>query len=168
MMHGATCVCWLFWPRTGNVAVKVWGPREQKMLKGHLPRVIYHRAYQYTKKNDRLALVCPAALATRAPGETTSRVRMRRAHNLLACKLTTCHSTSERTEKNFEGFKDLCLNAREGCEDLYLMPRPEAGLDCRIRAIFARQHLALSVVSPLERHPVEYQGFVLPRIQGVD
>ena len=24
-------------------------PREQKMLKGHLPRVIYHRVYQYTK-----------------------------------------------------------------------------------------------------------------------
>jgi len=24
-------------------------PREQKMLKGHLPRVIYHQAYQYTK-----------------------------------------------------------------------------------------------------------------------
>ena len=25
-------------------------PREQKMLKGHLPRVIYHQVYQYTKK----------------------------------------------------------------------------------------------------------------------
>jgi len=24
-------------------------PREQKMLKGHLPRVIYHEVYQYTK-----------------------------------------------------------------------------------------------------------------------
>ena len=26
-------------------------PREQKMLKGHLPRVIYHQVYYYTKKN---------------------------------------------------------------------------------------------------------------------
>jgi len=26
-------------------------PREQKMLKGHLPRVIYHQVYQYTKMN---------------------------------------------------------------------------------------------------------------------
>ena len=26
-------------------------PREQKLLKGHLSRVIYHREYQYTKKN---------------------------------------------------------------------------------------------------------------------
>jgi len=25
-------------------------PREQKMLKGHLPRVIYHQVYLYTKK----------------------------------------------------------------------------------------------------------------------
>jgi len=25
-------------------------PREQKMLKGHLPRVIYHQVYQFTKK----------------------------------------------------------------------------------------------------------------------
>ena len=24
-------------------------PREQKMLKGHLPRVIYHQMYEYTK-----------------------------------------------------------------------------------------------------------------------
>jgi len=24
-------------------------PREQKMLKGHLPRVIYHQVYYYTK-----------------------------------------------------------------------------------------------------------------------
>jgi len=24
-------------------------PREQKMLKGHLPRVIYHQVYKYTK-----------------------------------------------------------------------------------------------------------------------
>ena len=24
-------------------------PREQKMLKGYLPRVIYHQVYQYTK-----------------------------------------------------------------------------------------------------------------------
>ena len=24
-------------------------PRVQKMLKGHLPRVMYHQAYQYTK-----------------------------------------------------------------------------------------------------------------------
>ena len=26
-------------------------PREQKMLKGHLPRVIYHQVYQHTKIN---------------------------------------------------------------------------------------------------------------------
>ena len=26
-------------------------PREQKMLKGHLPRVIYHQVYYYTKIN---------------------------------------------------------------------------------------------------------------------
>ena len=26
-------------------------PREQKMLKGHLPRVIYHQVYEYTKIN---------------------------------------------------------------------------------------------------------------------
>ena len=26
-----------------------WVPREQKMLKGHLPRVIHHQVYQYTK-----------------------------------------------------------------------------------------------------------------------
>ena len=25
-------------------------PREQKMLKGHLPRVIYHQVYWYTQK----------------------------------------------------------------------------------------------------------------------
>ena len=26
-------------------------PREQKMLKGHLPRVMYHQVYEYTKIN---------------------------------------------------------------------------------------------------------------------
>ena len=26
-----------------------WVPREQKMLKGHLPRVTYHQAYPYAK-----------------------------------------------------------------------------------------------------------------------
>jgi len=25
-------------------------PRDQKMFKGHLPRVIYHQVYEYTKK----------------------------------------------------------------------------------------------------------------------
>ena len=28
-------------------------PREQKMLKGHQPGVIYHQVYEYTKKNGR-------------------------------------------------------------------------------------------------------------------
>jgi len=28
-------------------------PREQKMLTGHLPRVIYHQVYQYTKTHIR-------------------------------------------------------------------------------------------------------------------
>jgi len=27
-------------------------PREQKILKGHLPRVMYHQVYQYTKINS--------------------------------------------------------------------------------------------------------------------
>ena len=27
-------------------------PREQEMLKGHLPRVVYHQVYQYTKDNN--------------------------------------------------------------------------------------------------------------------
>ena len=26
-----------------------WVPREQKMLKGHIPRVIYHQVYEYTQ-----------------------------------------------------------------------------------------------------------------------
>jgi len=43
-------VGWLngFWASLGGV------PREQKMLKGHLPRVIYHQVYQYTKTNETL------------------------------------------------------------------------------------------------------------------
>ena len=34
-------------------------PREQKMLKGHPPRVIYHQVYKYTKKMPALILVTP-------------------------------------------------------------------------------------------------------------
>ena len=35
---------------SGLVGSTVGGvPREQKMLKGHLPRVIYHQVYLYTK-----------------------------------------------------------------------------------------------------------------------
>ena len=30
-------------------------PREQKMLKGHLPRVIHHKAYSYTKMDEVVA-----------------------------------------------------------------------------------------------------------------
>ena len=27
-------------------------PREQRLLKGHLPKVIYHQEYQYTKEKE--------------------------------------------------------------------------------------------------------------------
>ena len=37
--------------RGGDDVIKLEGvPREQKMLKGHLPRVIYHQVYLHTKK----------------------------------------------------------------------------------------------------------------------
>ena len=34
-------------------------PREQKMRKGHLPRVIYHQVYEYTKKIETHACEVP-------------------------------------------------------------------------------------------------------------
>jgi len=36
-------------PRPGSSLIEGGVPREQKMLKGHLPRVIYHQVYSYTK-----------------------------------------------------------------------------------------------------------------------
>ena len=43
-------------------------PREQKMLKGHLPRVIYHQVYWYTKKRknrDMQGCAAPCASHTK-------------------------------------------------------------------------------------------------------
>ena len=36
-------------------------PREQKMLKGHLPRVIFHHVYKYTEMKDTEKLTCARA-----------------------------------------------------------------------------------------------------------
>ena len=49
--------CWCLWKHFGmdrlRVAEATLGvvPQAQKMLKGHLPRVLYHQVYMYTKKN---------------------------------------------------------------------------------------------------------------------
>jgi len=54
-----------------GLAVQVGGvPREQKMLKGHLPRVTCHQVYQYTKIEtfEVLPLRLDADLPVRAHG----------------------------------------------------------------------------------------------------
>ena len=40
-------------------------PREQKMLKGHLPRVIYHQVYEYTKIKESNGPERPPSTSTR-------------------------------------------------------------------------------------------------------
>jgi len=49
-LAGAARLC-IHGGRVGAMLVVEGVPREQKMLKGHLPRVIYHQAYKYTKIN---------------------------------------------------------------------------------------------------------------------
>ena len=51
-------------------------PREQKMLTGHLPRVIYHQVYQYTKINPK-PLCGPAGDPTRVRERESEKERRR-------------------------------------------------------------------------------------------
>jgi len=50
--HNLVCVFSLWYTpglRVSEQTASLGGvPREQKMLKGHLPRVIYHQVYEYT------------------------------------------------------------------------------------------------------------------------
>ena len=97
-------------------------PREQKMLKGHLPRVIYQRAYCHMKikhvcayrQRDMPAKLCPshwtclhdvwhiANRSIRAP-----QAPMRTSYTTLHCR-----RASERKQNNLKGFLDFYLKAQ--------------------------------------------------------
>ena len=73
-------------------------PREQKMIKGHLPRVIYHQVYEYTK----IPKVSPAMLMA---GTLQPFPSMRTASAMLRERASARERERERRERERWGGK---------------------------------------------------------------
>ena len=66
-------------------------PRGQKMLKGHLPRVIYHQVYYYTQRNKALDIEAAGRTSAesgrgvRAPAPAQRRRHFKGHYNVWVC-----------------------------------------------------------------------------------